>query len=134
MARQSLLSVLLDLNADGFEKGLHKAQRSMRRTANQMKRSGAKLTRNVTAPLAIIGASSFKAASEFEASMAKVKELRGHTSRVLHLAASPDGKTVVSGAGDETLRFWNVFAGEKAATQADPAAASHLATRAMHIR
>ena len=79
MARQSLLSVLLDLNADGFEKGLHKAQRSMRRTANQMKRSGAKLTRNVTAPLAIIGASSFKAASEFEASMAKVKAVSGAT-------------------------------------------------------
>ena len=52
MARQSLLSVLLDLNADGFEKGLQKAQRSMRRTANDLKRSGANLTRNVTAPLA----------------------------------------------------------------------------------
>ena len=43
-------------------------------------------------------------------SMAKVKELEGHTSRVLHLACSPDGTTVVSAAGDETLRFWEVFA------------------------
>ena len=43
-------------------------------------------------------------------SMAKIKELEGHTSRVLHLATSPDGSTVVSGAGDETLRFWEVFA------------------------
>jgi len=42
-------------------------------------------------------------------SMAKVKELEGHTSRVLHMATSPDGSTVVSGAGDETLRFWEVF-------------------------
>ncbi|CAM9946976.1 unnamed protein product [Discosporangium mesarthrocarpum] len=42
--------------------------------------------------------------------MAKTKELMGHTSRVLHMAASPDGQTVVSAAGDETLRFWNVFA------------------------
>lgn len=42
-------------------------------------------------------------------SMAKVKELEGHTSRVLHLACSPDGSTVVSAAGDETLRFWEVF-------------------------
>uniref|UniRef100_K3X281 CDC20/Fizzy WD40 domain-containing protein n=1 Tax=Globisporangium ultimum (strain ATCC 200006 / CBS 805.95 / DAOM BR144) TaxID=431595 RepID=K3X281_GLOUD len=42
-------------------------------------------------------------------SMTKVKELTGHTSRVLHLAASPDGSTVVSGAADETLRFWKVF-------------------------
>ncbi|KAL3920628.1 MAG: hypothetical protein SGILL_003166, partial [Bacillariaceae sp.] len=42
-------------------------------------------------------------------SMAKVKELEGHTSRVLHLATSPDGSTVVSAAGDETLRFWEIF-------------------------
>lgn len=33
----------------------------------------------------------------------------GHTSRVLFLAMSPDGETIVTGAGDETLRFWNVF-------------------------
>ena len=43
-------------------------------------------------------------------SMAKIKELEGHTSRVLHMACSPDGGTVVSAAGDETLRFWDVFA------------------------
>jgi len=79
MARQSLLSVLLDLNADGFEKGLQKAQRSMRRTANDLKRSGANLTRNVTAPLALIGASSFKVAADFEQSMAKVKAVSGAT-------------------------------------------------------
>ena len=42
-------------------------------------------------------------------SMAKIKELEGHTSRVLHLACSPDGTNVVSAAGDETLRFWEVF-------------------------
>ena len=29
--------------------------------------------------------------------------------RVLYLAVSPDGQTIVTGAGDETLRFWNVF-------------------------
>lgn len=42
-------------------------------------------------------------------SMAKIKEFEGHTSRVLHMATSPDGGTVVSGAGDETLRFWEIF-------------------------
>ena len=42
--------------------------------------------------------------------MAKVKELEGHSSRVLHMALSPDGSTVVSAAADETLRFWEVFA------------------------
>ena len=30
-----------------------------------------------------------------------------HGSRVLHMAQSPDGRTVVSGATDQTLRFWN---------------------------
>lgn len=42
-------------------------------------------------------------------SMQKVKELEGHTARVLHLAASPDGAHVCSAGADETLRFWNVF-------------------------
>lgn len=41
--------------------------------------------------------------------MTKVVSLSGHTFRVLYLAMSPDGKTIVTGAGDETLRFWNVF-------------------------
>lgn len=34
---------------------------------------------------------------------------QGHMMRVLYLAVSPDGLTIVSGAGDETLRFWAVF-------------------------
>jgi len=34
--------------------------------------------------------------------------LTGHTHRVLHLAMSPDGDTIATGAGDETLRFWNI--------------------------
>ena len=42
--------------------------------------------------------------------MNKVATLTGHTSRVLYLAMSPDGGQIVTGAGDETLRFWNLFA------------------------
>ena len=38
----------------------------------------------------------------------KTHSLIGHTSRVLHLAQSPCGHYIVSGAGDETLRFWNL--------------------------
>ncbi|KIY46115.1 WD40 repeat-like protein [Fistulina hepatica ATCC 64428] len=38
-----------------------------------------------------------------------VASLTGHGSRVLYLAMSPDGETIVTGAGDETLRFWNAF-------------------------
>lgn len=41
--------------------------------------------------------------------MNKVATLVGHSHRVLYLATSPDGSTIVTGAGDETLRFWNVF-------------------------
>ncbi|KAF7304771.1 WD-REPEATS-REGION domain-containing protein [Mycena kentingensis (nom. inval.)] len=38
-----------------------------------------------------------------------VASLTGHTNRVLYLAMSPDGETIVTGAGDETLRFWSAF-------------------------
>jgi cell division cycle 20-like protein 1 (cofactor of APC complex) len=38
----------------------------------------------------------------------KIKTLKGHLSRVLYLAMSPCGNYIVSGAGDETLRFWNL--------------------------
>ncbi|XP_056665727.1 fizzy-related protein homolog [Monodelphis domestica] len=41
--------------------------------------------------------------------LAQVAKLTGHTYRVLYLSMSPDGQTIVTGAGDETLRFWNVF-------------------------
>lgn len=41
--------------------------------------------------------------------MTKLATLTGHTMRVLYLAMSPCGKTIVTGAGDETLRFWNIF-------------------------
>ncbi|OCF30939.1 hypothetical protein I316_07467 [Kwoniella heveanensis BCC8398] len=42
-------------------------------------------------------------------SMTQIATLTGHTFRVLYLAMSPDGQTIVTGAGDETLRFWNAF-------------------------
>ena len=45
--------------------------------------------------------------------MEKVSTLMGHTMRVLYLTMSPDGSTIVTGAGDETLRFWNVFPSSK---------------------
>lgn len=41
--------------------------------------------------------------------MTKLTELTGHSARVLHLAQSPDGTTLVSAAGDETLRFWKIW-------------------------
>lgn len=62
-------------------------------------------------------------------SMVKMAELTGHTSRVLFTAQSPDGYTVASAAGDETLRFWNVFGTPevaKPAPKANPEPFAHL--------
>lgn len=42
-------------------------------------------------------------------SLVQIAKLTGHSFRVLYLAMSPDGEAIVTGAGDETLRFWNVF-------------------------
>jgi cell division cycle 20-like protein 1 (cofactor of APC complex) len=41
--------------------------------------------------------------------LVQVAKLTGHSLRVLYLAMSPCGESIVTGAGDETLRFWNVF-------------------------
>ena len=35
--------------------------------------------------------------------------LKGHESRILYYAQSPDGEDIVTGAGDETIKFWKVF-------------------------
>ena len=42
--------------------------------------------------------------------LTRVATLTGHSARVLYMAAAPDGQVLVTGAGDETLRFWHVFA------------------------
>lgn len=57
-------------------------------------------------------------------SMVKVAELCGHTSRVLFMTQSPDGCTVATAAGDETLRFWNVFGNPELDKPAKKAACS----------
>lgn len=46
-------------------------------------------------------------------SLQQVAKLTGHSYRVLYLAMSPDGESIVTGAGDETLRFWRVFDKQK---------------------
>ena len=49
----------------------------------------------------------------------QVGSLSGHTKRVLYLEISPNGENVVTGAGDETLRFWNLFPSVKDTEQPD---------------
>ncbi|UYV64052.1 FZR1 [Cordylochernes scorpioides] len=58
--------------------------------------------------------------------LVQVAKLTGHSYRVLYLAMSPDGESIVTGAGDETLRFWNVFS--KARSQKETKSALNLFT------
>eukprot|EP01002_Notosolenus_urceolatus_P014602 NODE_625_length_1902_cov_27.480842_g502_i0.p1 GENE.NODE_625_length_1902_cov_27.480842_g502_i0~~NODE_625_length_1902_cov_27.480842_g502_i0.p1 ORF type:complete len:513 (-),score=52.48 NODE_625_length_1902_cov_27.480842_g502_i0:40-1578(-) len=60
--------------------------------------------------------------------LTKITDLTGHTERVLHMALSPHGETVVSAAADETLRFWKVFPPppEKSAPDLDTSRSSVL--------
>lgn len=62
--------------------------------------------------------------------MEKVASLMGHTMRVLYLTMSPDGSTVVTGAGDETLRFWSAFPSDVN----ERGGPSQLAMQTVHLR
>jgi cell division cycle 20-like protein 1 (cofactor of APC complex) len=42
-------------------------------------------------------------------SMSRMATLTGHTTRVLYMTVAPDGESVCTGAGDETIRFWRIF-------------------------
>jgi len=53
-------------------------------------------------------------------SMTQIATLTGHTMRVLYLAMSPDGQTIVTGAGDAPLRFWSVFPKVKLSEESGP--------------
>jgi cell division cycle 20, cofactor of APC complex len=59
-------------------------------------------------------------------SLTKVAEMTGHAARVLHMAQSPDGSTVVTAGADETLRFWRAFGDPPPAAAATAKAASGL--------
>ncbi len=47
--------------------------------------------------------------SQSQSGLSPIATLMGHLTRVLYLSVSPEGDSVVTGAGDETLRFWNIF-------------------------
>eukprot|EP00761_Pharyngomonas_kirbyi_P011189 gb/GECH01011214.1/.p1 GENE.gb/GECH01011214.1/~~gb/GECH01011214.1/.p1 ORF type:complete len:484 (+),score=106.24 gb/GECH01011214.1/:1-1452(+) len=66
-------------------------------------------------------------------SLVKIADLTGHSARVLHMASSPDGSTVVSAAGDETLRFWKVFSPPQSARKSAKSRSSAMA-RGINIR
>lgn len=45
--------------------------------------------------------------------LVKMAEIPAHETRVLQCAISPDGQTVATAAGDESLKFWRVFEKKK---------------------
>lgn len=67
--------------------------------------------------------------------MVKMAEFTGHTARVLHMAQSPDGFTVVSAAADETLRFWRAFGdGSDSKQKAKAVSAATGSLRSINLR
>jgi len=67
--------------------------------------------------------------------MVKMAEFNGHSARVLHMATSPDGTSVVSAAADETLRFWRAFGdGADASKPRAAKAPAQSALRSANIR
>lgn len=46
-------------------------------------------------------------------SMSRIATLSGHKCRVLYLSASPDGRKIATGAGDLSIRLWDVFPARK---------------------
>ena len=48
----------------------------------------------------------------------KAEKQSAHSGYVLSVAFSPDGKTIVSGSDDETIKVWD--AGASALTPSDP--------------
>jgi cell division cycle protein 20 (cofactor of APC complex) len=60
--------------------------------------------------------------------MQKVVELpNAHQSRILHMAISPDGQTVCSGAADENLKFWKLFSFDGKTSKSKATGSSTLA-------
>ena len=49
----------------------------------------------------------------------KTATLTGHSCRVLYLAGEQHGSRIVTGAGDQSLKFWNVFESSKQNEQFD---------------
>lgn len=78
-SRSAAFNIIFGAKTDGLEKALKTVDGNLRRTAARFNATGRKLTAGLTAPLAAIGASSFRAAAAFEQEMAKVRAVSGAT-------------------------------------------------------
>lgn len=81
--KSSRLAILLDLDGTQFEKGLNRSLSRFKSASKQMQSAGKNLSMGLTAPLALVGASSFKVAADFELAMAKVAAVSGGGDKAL---------------------------------------------------
>lgn len=81
MAKLNDLIVTIGIKTSQFDKKLGQSMSKMRNFGRNTKKLGRGLSMGLTAPLAAIGATSFKIAADFEQSMAKVKAVSGATSQ-----------------------------------------------------
>jgi len=77
MASQRQITFLINANTDAFTKGLNSAQYKLRKFGRKMERTGRRMSRTITAPIAAAGAASVKMASDFESSMTRIETLVG---------------------------------------------------------
>jgi hypothetical protein len=75
--KSSRLAILLDLDGSKFEKGLNRSMSRFKSASKSMQTAGRNLSMGLSAPLAVVGASSFKVAADFEMAMAKVGAVSG---------------------------------------------------------
>ncbi|KAJ8094242.1 substrate-specific activator of APC-dependent proteolysis [Marasmius tenuissimus] len=57
--------------------------------------------------------------------MTMVSSLVGHTQCVQYVALNPNGDTIVTGGGDQTLRFWSVFPGRTQPSKNEDSVLNH---------
>jgi hypothetical protein len=66
--------------------------------------------------LASLGLAAAEGPQAFGQEVKELATLRGHTNEVLSLAITADGKTLVSGSLDKTIKLWDLATGEEQAT------------------
>lgn len=79
MAKGKTLNLRLGLDSRQFEKGLKKAQRSMKRFGGQMKRVGSSITSNITMPFGLVATAGIKMSLDLTKSFTKIETLVGLT-------------------------------------------------------
>ncbi len=140
MARLGDLVVTIGASTKAFDKALGQSMRKLKNFGKNTKQLGADLSMRVTAPLALMGATSVqafrvqaKAVAQVEAGLKSTGNQVGFTSKQLQaMASSLQGKTlfgdedILQNATAQLLTFTNISGDQFARTQA---AALDLATR-----